>query len=283
MHNVWWIFLLIFIGTNILYSQLYKVITKKSKDDGAITVFLQFFSGIMALLFIPLFKIQFPMQIMSYVLLVIACIFYAITDRVNTTARRGLEVSIYDMLSQICSILIVIWGILFFKEPLLLKKVIGTCLILMGNVVILYKKEGIENKKYVLFSLLGNITFSIAVTIDVGVANQFNLPIYVAFTLILPSLFLMIMERVSIKNLINEYKYGEKKAIVAICITWAGMLISMLRAYQLAPVTTVAPLCAVTTILNVIASYVFLKERTSLIKKIIAAIIVVLGVILINI
>ena len=56
----------------------------------------------------------------------------------------------------------------------------------------------------------------------------------------------------------------------------------MLRAYQLQNVTILAPLFSLKAILNVFAAHIVLKEKTPLLKKVIAALIIIIGVTLIN-
>ena len=48
-------------------------------------------------------------------------------------------------------------------------------------------------------------------------------------------------------------------------------------------VTIVAPLSALTVMLNVIVGYLFLKERDNLFKKIVAAILIIISIALIKI
>ena len=156
-------------------------------------------------------------------------------------------------------------------------------LILGGNVAVLYKRGKIEWNKYVLFSMLGNLAMSIGISIDVGISDQFNMPMYVAATLLLPALFIVVAERIRPKDVMAEYRRGDKKAILTVGACWGIMLVAMLRAYQFGSVTTIAPLCAITTILNVFVAYFALKEKDSLLKKIIVALVVVLGVVLIKI
>ena len=93
-----------------------------------------------SIVFIPFFKFQFPDNLRTYILLGISCIFYAIADRVNTTARRGLEVSVYSILGQLSTVFVIAWGIIFFKEAIVIKKIIGALLIIFGNIAVLYKK-----------------------------------------------------------------------------------------------------------------------------------------------
>ena len=283
MINTWWFNLIAYLVLYVLFTQAYKIATKKSKNDGALTILLQMFGGLVLLLFVPLFKLQFPSDYKTYLFLGIACVFYAITDRVNTTARRGLDVSTYSILGQLMTVFLIVWGILFFKEPIILKKMLGALLILAGNVLVLYKKGKFEFNKYVVYSLIGNLAMSIGVSIDVGISDQFNLPIYVSSTLIVPALIVLLVERVNPKDIISEYKNGDKKSIWLVGCSWGLMLLSMLRAYQFGSVTTIAPIASVTTILNVFVAYFLLKEKNSLLRKVIAALIVILGIVLIKI
>ena len=58
------------------------------------------------------------------------------------------------------------------------------------------------------------VALSIAVTIDVGISEEFNLPLYVSFTLLVPALIILLFEKIKIKEVINEFKIGNKKAII---------------------------------------------------------------------
>lgn len=283
MINTWWFNIIAYLILYIVFTQFYKMATKSSKNDGALTILLQFLSGIIVLIFMPFFKFQFPNNFNTYIFLGIACIFYAIADRVNTTARRGLEVSVYSILGQLSTVFVIAWGIIFFKETIILKKLLGALLILIGNVAVLYKKRKFQWNKYILFSLLGNLAMSIGISVDVGISDQFNMPLYVALTLVVPSLLIFLIERIKIVDIIGEFKNGNKKAILSVCCSWGIMIITMLRAYQFGSVTTIAPLCAITTILNVFVAYFALKEKDSLLKKVLAAVIVILGIILIKV
>lgn len=282
MINTWWFNIICYLILYVIFTQFYKVATKGSKDDGALTILLQLLGGISILIFTPFFKMQFPTSISTYIFLGVAIIFYAIADRVNTTARRGLEVSLYSILGQLSTVFVIAWGIIFFKEEIVLKRLLGALLILVGNVMVLYKKGKFEWNKYIIFSLIGNLAMSIGISVDVGISEQFNLPIYVALTLIVPSLLILIIERIKISNVILEFKEGNKKAILVVGISWGIMIMSMIRAYQFGTVTTIAPLCALTTILNVFVAYFALKERDSALKKILAAIIVIAGIVLVK-
>ena len=109
------------------------------------------------------------------------------------------------------------------------------------------------------------------------------MPFYVALTLIIPALLIMIFERVKISEIKDELVNGNKKAIFVTAISWGIMIIVQLRAYQLGNVTVIAPLCALTVILNVIVGYLFLNEKDNLLRKLISAILIIISVILIKV
>ena len=209
-------------------------------------------------------------------------IFYAITDRMNTTVRSGIEASTFSMLKQLSTTFMIVAGLLFFKEEFVLSKFIGAMLIIFSNILIFYKKGKFKFDKYILLGILANITFTIALFLDVNISDNFNLPFYVALTLIIPALLIMIFERIKPSQIKEEFVKGNKKAIIITAISWGVMIIAQLRAYQLGNVTIVAPLCALTVILNVIVGYLFLNEKDNLLRKIISAILIIISIILIK-
>ena len=98
-----------------------------------------------------------------------------------------------------------------------------------------------------------------------------------------PSILIFIFERIKFSELKKEFLEGNKKAIFITAISWSFSIIAQLRAYQLGDVGVVAPLCALTVILNVIVGYFTLKEKDNILKKIVAALLIVFGVVLIRI
>ena len=279
---MWILFVFMYIVLAVALTQFYKIVTKTSKSAGTLTVLLQFLAGISALLTCPFFKFSFPTDYKVYLLLGIACIFYAISDRVNTTVRSGIEASTFSIIKQLSTVFMILAGLLFFKEKFVYKKIIGAGLIIFSNILIFYKKGSQKLNKYVLLGILSNLAFSIALFLDVNISDNFNLAFYVSLTLFIPALFITIAERIKFSNIKKEFQNGNKKAILITSLCWGTMIVVQLRAYQLGDVTSVAPLCALTVIGNVIVGYLFLKERNNLFKKIIAAILIIISVFLIK-
>lgn len=279
---MWLLFVFMYIVLAVAFTQFYKIVTKTSKSDGTLTVLLQFLAGISALLLCPFFKFSFPTDWKVYLFLGIACIFYAISDRMNTTVRSGIEASTFSIIKQLSTVFMILAGLLFFKEPFVWKKIIGAGLIIFSNILIFYKKGKQKLDKYVVLGIISNIAFSVALFLDVNISDNFNLAFYVALTLLIPALFITIAERIKLSNIKKEFQNGNKKAILITSLCWGTMIVVQLKAYQLGDVTSVAPLCALTVIGNVIVGYLFLKERNNLLKKLIAALLIIISIFLIK-
>lgn len=279
----WLIFVILYLIFYVVFNQTYKVATKTLTKPGALTILLQLIGSLSILLLIPLFEMKLPNDPKIYLYLGLSIIFYTISDRVNTTVRSGIEASTFSVITQLSTVFMIVAGVLFFKEPFVLNKFIGAILIVFSNVLIFFKKGNGKPNKYVLLGIFANICFTIALFLDVNNSDNFNLPVYVTATLGIPSILILIFERIKFKDLMEEYKNGNRKAIWITSISWALSILFQLRAYQLGEVSIVAPLCALSVILNVVVGYFFLKEKDNILKKIIAALLIILGIILIKV
>lgn len=279
---MWILYVCLYIIFAVAYNQFYKIALKTSKGDGTLTVLVQLIGGISALLCSIFFEYKFPTDWRVYLLLGVACIFYALSDRINTIVRSGIEASTFSMIKQLSTVFMIVAGLLFFKEEFVWKKMIGAGLIIFSNILIFYKKENQKFDKYVLLGIFSSIISSIALFLDVNNSDNFNFAFYAALTLLIPALFLTVAEKITIFSIKNKLKEGNWKAIVVTGIACGLTLVVQLRAYQLGEATSVAPLCALTVIANVLVGYVFLKERNNLFKKVMAAFLIILSVFLIK-
>ena len=280
--NICGVNIFLFLIFSLIFDQTYKICTKNSKSDGALTVILEFLAGVFILLLIPFFEIKFPTDIKIYILWGISIIFFAITDRINTTVRRGVEASTFNILRQISTVFILIAGILIFKEEVVFKKIIGAILIIFSNILIFYEKDVFKNNKFVLLGIIANITYTVAILLEIDLANYFNLPMFIGINLMVPAILIYIFNRVKIKDIKEEFSCHNKGLLCINSLTWGLSIFAQIRAYNIGNMTIVAPLCATAVILNVIAGYLFLKERDNLLKKIIAGAIIVFSVFLIK-
>lgn len=280
--NLSYLFLTIYIFSSTFFNESYKLIAKNMNKASSLTVLIEFIAGSISLLLIPFFEIKFPSDIKIYFLFFLATIFYTIQDRLATISRSGLESSTYGILKQLSNVFVLAMGFLVFKEKVTLEKIVGSILIIGSNIFIFYQRESWKNKKYIIVGTIANIAMGIALFLDVSTSSNFNLSIYISLTLLIPAIINSLIEKVKISDLINEYNTNKNNLVLLTGILWSVMMFSKLLSYQYGEVTKIAPLCSLSVMLNVFFSYIFLKERTNLLRKVVASILILIGIILIK-
>jgi drug/metabolite transporter (DMT)-like permease len=276
--NSWQFNVVGYLLSGVIFFQFYKLAVKESKNDNSATILLQIIAGLSILLFIPLFPLQLPTNLKFYIFLFLASVFYALNDRLQVTARKHLQVSVYSILNMLKTFFLVLFGLLFFGEDFLVIKILGALLILSGNVFLFYKKGSFKLNKYAILSILAALVFAIAISIDIGISSSFNLPFYISLTLLIPAIILFFFGKQNFYNIYIEYNSASKKYYFITGFFWGLTILFSLRSYQLSDITKIAPVLAVSVLLNVIVAYIFHKEKQNFFKKIIASILVLVGV-----
>lgn len=277
---LWQVNLIAYLVSIVLFFQFNRQAVKHAKDNAAATIILQTIAMLSVLLLVPFFPISFPAKTSLYGLLIVASIFYAFNDRLQTPIRKNLEVSLFTIINQLVYVFLFFYGVLIFNEGFSIQKLLGVLMIVLANVVVLYKRGTFSLNRYVLMALAAAFALATAVSIDVGVSKDFNLPIYIAMTLFIPVLFIATTEKVKPSRVIQEYKSSNMKPYLIAGFFWALTIFFSLHAFQLGKVTTIVPLQSVSVILNVLVAYLFFKERDQIPKKVVAAIMVIIGVVL---
>ena len=280
--NSWFFGVIVYLISAVIFAQTFKKANRKMKNAGSLTILLEIFTALFAILFIPLFEMKFP-PVESIIILGIVVIIYALTDRLNIEARYGLDPSVFSMLKQLSTVFLIILGFIFLNEEIVLKKIIGSIIIIFANVILTFESGKFKINKYFIMSLISNFLFAIAMLINVNISDNFNLGIYTIITVSAPALLIFIFERHSLQEIKKEFKRYNKIEFLISAFTWCIMLISSVRAYQIGNVSVVAPLLTLTAILNTIYEYFVSKNKTKIYQKIIAAILIIFGVILIKI
>lgn len=227
---------------------------------------------------LPFFPFIIPDNAGAYLFILLAIIFYALNDRIQTTVRKNLDVSVYSIMDQLTRVFLIIYGIVIFREVIVASKLIGGGLILAANVILFYRKGKIKINKYVLLNVVAVFLLATATVIDIDISRQFNLPFYIMLTLIIPALLIYMVERHSVKEIMDEYNSRRKKYYLITGISWGALIFFIIRAFQTSEVVFIAPLLATSVLLNVLVASILHKEKTNLARKIIAAIAVIFGV-----
>lgn len=276
----WVVLYLIF---SLIFAQCFKETNRNMKNASALTILLEVFTAVFALLLSPLFTYKFSLEPKILLTLCAVTIIYAATDRLNIEARYGLAPSTFSMLKQLSTVFIVIFGFAFLKEKIILSKIIGIILILLANILLSTNKKGkLEINKYFIMCIISNFLFAIAMFINVNISDNFNIGLYTVITVLIPAFIIKIVSKLSIKGLKQEFKLYDKKKFMLVSFSWAMMLISSVKAYEYGNISIVAPLLTLSMVTNSIYEYFIDKDKKSLKRKLAISLLIVMGIILIK-
>ena len=280
--NSWKFWVMLYLVSAVVFAQAFKKANRNMKSAGALTILLEVFTAFFALFFIPFFDFTWPTDTSVYLTLLAVVSIYAITDRLNIEARYGLDPSVFSMLKQLSTVFLIILGFIFLKDQIVLKKIIGSVIIIFANVLLAFNKDKIKFNKYFIMSFVSNFLFAVAMLINVNISNYFNLAFYTILTVFTPSMLIFIFGKHSLKELKCEFNYYDKKYFLLASFCWCLMLIASVRSYQLGNVTLIAPLLTLTSILNTMYEYFVCKNKSKFIQKVIASILIIIGVVIIK-
>jgi len=272
-YMIWVICYLVFA---LIFSQGFKKVNRTMKNASALTVLLELFTGLFAIVMSIFFKYTFPSDIKVYITLFVVTIIYAVTDRLNIEARYGLSPSNFSMLKQLSTV--------FLKEQLVFKKILGAIIIIVSNVMLAVNKDGkFEFNKYFIFCLISNFLFAVAMFINVNISSMFNIGIYTLITVFIPSIIIKLFSRLSFKDLEEEFNLYNKPLFILVSFAWCMMLISSVKAYEYGSISVVAPLLTLTALTNTIYEFIVDKDKKRFYYKLVISILILIGVILIKV
>lgn len=280
--NNWIFWVIIYLISAIFFAQLFKKANQNMKNAGSMTVLLELFTALFALILSVLFEFKVSSNPKVYLTLLGVTIIYAATDRLNIETRYGLQPSVFSMLKQLSTVFLIIFSFLFLKEQPTIYRITGGIIILTANLLLSYNKGKFELNKYFIMSIFSNILFAVAMLININISDEFNLGIYTVITVFIPSIIISILGKHKVKDLKEEFNLYNRKQFVISAFCWSVMLISSVRAYQLGNVSVIAPLFSLTSIINSIYEYFLTKDKNILIKNLIMGILILIGVILIK-
>ena len=137
--NSWFFWVIVYLISAVIFAQTFKKANRKMKNAGSLTILLE---------------MKFP-PVESIIILGIVVIIYALTDRLNIEARYGLDPSVFSMLKQLSTVFLIILGFIFLNEEIVLKKIIGSIIIIFANVILTFESGKFKiNDSYLSISYL---------------------------------------------------------------------------------------------------------------------------------
>lgn len=278
--------ILIFVSVLLfsINSLFHRVLMKDEKSDPyAQTIAFYGLGGIFAFI-ISLFRGGFHYQISinQIPFFLLLAVFATLAPVFAFKALKLIEASENSILLSSQKLWIVILAFIFLQEPFSFKKLIGTIAILLGITVSQWRKQKMAINIGIVFVLFATVCYAVGDITAFYILRNFDAVSFTVYLCIIPVITLLLLKPDTFQKLkfYIRPKYGLNVITASINDTIATLCVYF--AYQVGRnASQIAPITATQTIISVLLAIIILKERENIINKILGALVVVVGVILV--
>ncbi|OGG04983.1 hypothetical protein A2Z33_06860 [Candidatus Gottesmanbacteria bacterium RBG_16_52_11] len=265
---------------------LQRILAREEKNDPiANSIVFQFlvalFTGIYAVSkgFVPppihLFPVQFA----------VSTVFYGLGTLSLFTALKRLGSSEVTILSSFGALVTIAGSLVFLDEKLSPLLILGTFLILL-SVFLVTRFDSVKirsSRTAVFYALAGTSLYGLAVVSDTFILRRYDAVSYTPVISLLPGIFLTIIHPRAVGNIVRIMHRDFLKPMVLFSCFYGIQAVTYYLAIENgANASQMGPFAKSQIVLTVMLAAVFLKERSGLLKKIIATVLVTAGAVLIS-
>lgn len=256
--------------------------SKKSEDPLAFSVLYGFYTAFISLIILFFEPWRFG-DITPKILLItfIATVLFGIMQAAEFLARKYLEASRMTILFQLTPVITFFAAVLFINETFSTEKLLAILLIFAGNVVAIVKHGGHITRNGLLFGLLTVVSLGFAYIADKSVFEFYPIGLYVALTYFAPSIYVLLFISNRVKRVREEFHRTKKTLPVLAAISVLGYYM-LLKNFSLTEASVAVPIIYTSTIFTAFGGIFILKEKSNILQKIIGAIVVFAGVLMLR-
>lgn len=215
--------------------------------------------------------------------MVFLVIFNVICNLALYEALRTAEASIFTIFSSSRIIISMIAAVFVLNEALTLPRLLGALIIIFAIGLALVTHFKIKREKWMLPATIYVITSGLVFIGDARVVAESDVASYMVFAFILPGLATLMLKPKVLPEMISLVKSREIFAMLVYSVAYGIMAVTLWLAYQSGgDASQIAPIRQTAVILTVIIAITFLRERTHMYRKIVAAFLAMFAVHLIT-
>lgn len=273
------------VVTTSIASLLQRVLMKEDKSDPiGYAIIFQILLGLSSLLFTIIFsKFVFPPVTKMPLYFVLSAFLWTGYTVLSFYALKRLNAGEVTILISSSSLITVSLGILLLHETLRLQSIIALLLVFGALFVVTSEKLSFSSKKGVMLALIAALCSGIAVVSDAIILKSYEAFSFMAFMSFLPGIILFMAFPKRIGKIIPVLNTKFIFTMILFSVIYSIQGIAYYFAFTKgAPISQLAPITRASVVLTVILAAIFLKERSQLTRKIFAAILMTIGVILLG-
>lgn len=278
-------FVLILLSTFIVSfaNILQKSLMKDDKSDPiSYSIIFAFLLGIINFIIALFFGFHFPVLSLSIIFFPIAAILWGLGTVLFFKALQLLESSEVTILASVRSLVTIAAALLFLGETFSMQKLLGTIIILVSIFIVTNLKGGIKFNKGIYYTFGMALFYGLAIACDVVNLRSIDPLSYLAIiNILIGIILLMIFPKAILKMEVLKSKSFLKKMLTLGVFT-SAQAIAYYFALAKGPASQIAPIGQSQVIITILLAVIILKERDNLLRKMVAAILVTIGVLLLR-
>ncbi len=277
-----WLFLLLINVVVMSVASLFQRLAMKEKNSDPVlsSIIFQFILGLLVTAFILTKGFVWP-TLAHLPFILFSASLYAIGCVMFFKAIKLLEASEMTILGGVGAIVTMICAYFFLGERLVVSQYLGAALVLLSVILIQYNGQKFILNKGVIYVLLATSLYSFAVTSDTFVIKSYDALSYAAIMSFLPGIMLCFFFPKSLPKLPKAVKTISKNLLIYVFLYAIGVITFYASLGQGAMLSQVGVIVRTQIIFTVILAAVFIKENDRLLRKILAALIGMIGIMLV--
>lgn len=279
----WELFTIISVLSLSVSVILQRVLIHKDKTDPfAYAVLFQGIVGVLLMVFAFVYGFRLPHIETVLVPAIIAILFYGVGHIIYAKTLQYVEASAFSVLFATQAIWIMLLGILLLGERLTAIQIVGTTLIFVSVIMLAKNIRSVFAEHGTLLGLLTGLMFGVAIYCWSYVGRFTDTISWAAISFIGTALVALLIQPSSVQKMRPLLEPKVLVKLGALAVFYGIGSLTMLFAYKYGSFAVVSPLRQVSIIITVLLALMFLvNERNRVGRKLAAAFICMLGVVLI--
>lgn len=278
----WLVIVLINVLVVSLGSLFQRLAMKEKSSDAVVsTIIYQLVLGILVLPYALTQGFVFPPLLQLWPYFLLSAILYGFGSVLFFKSIKLIEASEMIVLSAFGAVVTMFCAYLFLGERLVWMQYVGCLLVLLAILLIASRGSKITFGRGAIFALLATSFFSFAVISDMVIIRSYDAVSFAATMSILPGLALLVFYPRQALQLPQAVRRVDKN-LIFYTLLYSVAVVTFYGALGMgALVSQVSVVTKANIILTVLLAAIFLKERDGLGRKIGAAILCTIGVVLV--
>lgn len=278
-----WMLLLLINVVAISVAYLFQRLAMKKEDSDPVlsTIIFQFLLGFLTIPFAVVQGFSWPNWAELWPYFLFSTTLYALGSIMFFKSIKLIEASEMTILGGVGAIVAVLCAYIFLQERLVPQQYFGALLVILSILLVQYRKQKFVFSKGAIFALVATSLFAFATISDVLIIKTYDAISYAGLMSLFPGLMLCLMYPKKVKELPKAIKTINKNLVAYGIIYSVGVITFYMALAKGAMLSQVSVISKTNIVLTVILAAIFIKERDNLWRKILAAIICMVGVILV--